>query len=290
LRFYRQEPRGNVDGSAFIPVGTQVQNIRDDGFYAITTEYKEIPPNQPYADVEARLNRRGKLSPNTSIQDFTYMPNIITYVVGVEGIEVLDPGRDQETLSEAVIRARRQMQKATGIMNDDHYYTTALDLGAEKAFVMPGIVKEDDIGRYADLTTVIVHPPNLADFIEDQMIPLKLSGSRVDVQGAVILPLDGSIDCSIDPAATNQQVLNKAVAAISEEINPPAGNWGDRTFAENLAGTLVRRSPEIYGIPSMNLYHAETGESLESLQKRVRPWHLFKLVDSVTFNWLRGND
>jgi hypothetical protein len=290
LRFYRQEPRGTIEGSAFIPVGTQVQHFRDETMYAITTEYKEIFPNQSYVDIEARLNRRGKLSPNTSAQDFTYMPNDITYVIGVEGIEVIDPGREQETLSEVVVRARRQMQVPTGIMNDSHYYFTALNLGADKAMVLPGIVREDDIGKYADLTTVIVYPPNLANFIKDQMIPLKLSGSRIDVQGAEVFPLEGSIDCSIDPAATNQQVLNKVVPAITEEINPPAGNWGDRNFMENLAGTLVRRSPEIYGIPSMNLYHAQTGETLESLEKRVKPWHLFKLMDSVVFNWLRGNE
>jgi len=288
LRFYRQEPGVlNYEGNAFVPAGTKVENLKA-GMTAITTEYREIPPTPPYyVDVPARLDKRGRLRSDVSITDFNYITNPIIYISRVEGIDILDPGRDAETLGEAVIRARQQMQMPVGLVTDNHYYLQALNLGAKKVLVLPGIQKQDNVGRYADLVTVIVHPPEVATYIQDKMIPLKLSGTRVAVHGADVVRLEGSIDASIDPRASTSTVLNTAVGAIREYIDPPAGDWGDRSFGANLAGALIRESPEIYGIPKMDLY-SEAGVPLEELERIIQPWQLFSLKDTVRFNWLRG--
>jgi hypothetical protein len=287
ITFYRSS--GEYDygtQAAIIPVGTKVFSNREADLHCVTTQYAEIPSSQSSVVVPARLNRRGKISPNISAGEFVWLQDLLNYVDRAQGTTIVYPGRDAETLSQAVLRARQQLQMPTGITTDRHYYLTALWSGAQKARVLPGI-EYTNPGYDADMISIVVYPPDVSDYVQEVMVDRKLSGTRVGVYKSEIIPLNGTIDTRIVSSISASQVLTEAASVVVNQINPPYGSWGDRTFSSSLASALVQGSGNIYGIDNMNLFHAETGQPLAELEAEIKLGALFKLNDSVTFNWIR---
>ncbi|QLE46378.1 hypothetical protein FD723_39905 (plasmid) [Nostoc sp. C052] len=267
-----------------IPLGTEVGNDRLEDVYAITTATVEINGEDLSVSVPARLNIQGKLDIDINPGDFTVLPRMLSFVESVSNTTVLYAGRDQEKLSEAMLRARQQMQIGLRCVTARDYYVTALNLGAEKVNIIPGVYYPSG-DYYTDLITIAVYPPEIAPFIKSTLLERTMVGTRLDVIAAEIVPIDGIIDVRIIPALSNLQAFEIAATAIQSLVNPPFGNWGDRNFAATVATALENQPESIYAVPSLKLKHANTDQNLSEIT--IQPWQLCEIQESVEFVWHR---
>jgi hypothetical protein len=251
---------------------------------AYTVAELEIGGEKTEGVVAARLNQEGRLGIEIPGNEFIYPPPLLSFVGSVTNSRILYAGRDRETLPEAMLRARQQLQMGQRCVTGRDYYRTALNLGAEKVNVVPGI-QYGDGGYYSDLVTLAVYPGNISTYIESELLTRVMIGTRLDVRSAEIIPIDGTIDVRIVPNLSNDQAFDIAATAIQQNVNPPYGTWGDKEFNATVATALENEPSSIYAVPKIELKHAVSGEALEDID--IQPWHLLEIQGTVIFNWLR---
>lgn len=317
LVFERETTAARGGIPAFVPVATEVQSLRDPNLIAITTEDLTITGADAVGIVPARLNQFGSI-PNLRVGEFSSLPRSLSNISSVANDgTVVSSGGDAETLVQAMLRAREGIRTGNlGQYTREGYFDPeantflgrcvtprdflyyALRLGASKATVLPGTLYELD-GYFSDLTTVVVYPTDAATALKTPLNALSLAEQRIDVRGAVIIPIDGIITMRVVPRLNDYEVRQMAASAIAatydttqaaagtntpQGINPPAGTWGDTNFASSVA-TVLEDVDGIYAVPNLQLKHAETGVVLEELD--IKPWHLLEIQDSIVFNILR---
>ena len=194
-----------------------------------------------------------------------------------------------------MLRARLEFQRGKRTVSRSDYYQELLDIGCQKVNVVsPGFMK-DRPGRFPELVTVLVHPPEMMQIVEQYLIEGQpgsngktiSAGKLLQVIPSEIIPIDGSLECKIIEGLSNNQAYDIAATAIANNINPPYGKWGDKNLPVSIANALERSQVSIYSVPleSIKLKHAETGVPFESLD--VKPWNLFSIQNTLQFNWSR---
>lgn len=267
-----------------IPLGTEVGSDRLDDVYATTTATVEINSEDLSVSVPARLNIKGRLDVDINPGDFTVLPRMLSFIESVANTTVLYAGRDQEKLSEAMLRARQQVQIGLRCVTARDYYVSVLNLGAEKVNIIPGIYYPSG-DYYTDLITIAVYPGEIVPFIKNALLERTMVGTRLDVIAAEIVPINGTIDVRVIPALSNLQAFEIAATAIQNLANPPFGTWGDRNFTATIATCLENQPESIYAVPSLKLKHADTGQDLTEIT--IQPWQLCEIQESVEFIWHR---
>lgn len=270
--------------TARVPLGTEVGSVKESGLILRTTSTLEISGLEQYGEVGARLNRIGRLRDSIDPGEFRILPSYLSYITNVYNNQVLHEGRDPESLSEAMLRARLQLQRSMRVVTPRDYHTASIELGAQKVNVIEEI-QHGAPGFYGDLATVVVYPESVTPYVEQVLLDQRMLGTRLDVRSAEIIPIDGEIDIRIVPYLSNTEAFNVAAQAIRDNVNPPNGNWGDRAFSATIATALENQSDSIYAVPRLALKHAVTGEPLEELE--IMPWHLLEVRQSIQLNWLR---
>jgi hypothetical protein len=284
LKFTRTQDAIDSGISARIPLGTPVGSRSYSGIVAYTTADLEITGASSEGTIPARLNQPGRLGIEVPDNEFIVLPPLLLFVGSATNSRILYQGRDRETLPEAMLRARQQLQMGQRCVTGRDYYRTALNLGAEKANVIPGI-QYGDGGYYSDLVTVAVYPSTVATYIETELLSRVMMGTRLDVRGAEIIPIDGTINVRIVPSLSNQEAFDIAATAIQQNVNPPYGKWGDKQFNATVATALENQPASIYAVPKVELKHAVTGDPLEDID--IQPWNLLEVQNTIIFNWLR---
>lgn len=284
LEFTRTEDAIASGISARIPLGTMIGSRSYSGLVAYTTADLEIGGADVSGTISARLSEPGRLGLEIPDNEFIILPQLLSFVGSVSNTRIIYQGRDPETLPDAMLRARQQLQMGQRCVTGRDYYRTALNLGAEKVNVVPG-TQYGDGGYYSDLVTLAVYPGAISDYIETELLSRVMLGTRLDVRPAEILPIDGTIDVRIVPSLSNQQAFDVAATAIQQNVNPPYGKWEDKTFNATVATALENEPSSIYAVPKLKLKHAVTGEALEDLD--IQPWNLLEIQNTIIFNWLR---
>ncbi len=279
-----------------IPLGTEIRSSVDRSLYAVTMTDYTISVDEISKVIPARLNRLGKISDRIRVGEFTQMPYFLSFIQSVTNDgSVAYVGSDAETLPEAMLRARLEFQRGKRTVSRSDYYQELLDIGCQKVNVVsPGFMK-DRPGRFPELVTVLVHPPEMMQIVEQYLIegqpgsngkPIS-AGKLLQVIPSEIIPIDGSLECKIIEGLSNNQAYDIAATAIANNINPPYGKWGDKNLPVSIANALERSQVSIYSVPleSIKLKHAETGVPFESLD--VKPWNLFSIQNTLQFTWSR---
>lgn len=270
---------------AKIPLGTEIRSNLNPDLVATTLYDLTIDADSITGAVPARLNQPGRISPEIRPGEFSIMPELLNWIDSVSNdAQVLYEGSEEETLPEAMLRARQEFQTGWRLDTGRDYFRTALSLGAKKVAVLPRIKKGSNI-EYSNLITVVVYPGNMASLVQDALLERIPLGFNLDVVAPDIIPIDGEIDVRIVPTLSNDQAFNIAAAAIQENVNPPFGVWGDLAFSATLATALENQPKSIYAVPGMRLKHADTGVEIGKLD--IKPWTLFEVQQSVVFNWFR---
>jgi hypothetical protein len=284
LRFSRSYDAFVSNIPVIIPLGTEVGSHRAGNLIASTTSTIEISGEDREVSVPARLNIKGKLPYDISTNEFTILPQMLSFVDSVASTTVLYQGRDEEDLASAMLRTRQQLQVGLRCTTARDYYVTALNLGAQKVNVIPGVSFPYG-DYYSDLISVVVYPGEISSFISSTLLDRTMIGTRLDVIPAEIIPIDGTIDARIVPGISNSQAFEIAASAIQDNVNPPYGKWADVNFAVMVATALENQPASIYAVPKTNLKHAVTNQPLAEI--KPMPWQLFEIQASVEFNWLR---
>lgn len=298
LRFFRSPDAIANRIPVEIPIATEVRSRLDGSLGAYTLYPETIDGDREFVDVPARLNQLG-IIPQIRPGEFSEIYRSLPFIESVADVGTIYEGREQQTLSEAVLQAREGIRtgnlgrffkngvfdpkdpefKGRCVVNDDYeFYTKAL--GATKVNVLSG-VQIGASGTFHDLVTIAVYPTNLSFLLQDPLTALSMVGVRVSVVGADIIPVVGIVDLRVVPDLTNFQVRNLAAEAIASSINPPFGIWGDRAFESTLA-TALEQVRGIYAVPSMKLFHADTGEAID--YTTLKPWQLLEIQEGLTFN------
>lgn len=294
-----------------IPLGTVVRSKNDPDLSVVTTRYVSASGQEKTLIVPARLNRVGAM-PSMPKGEFSVLPRNLSFIASVEndGI-VISPGREPETLPQAMLRIREGIRTGNlgriaenGEFNpqspkfygrcvtarDFEYY--GLTLGASK-------VKMISPGSDAWVPTVVLYPPEISPQLKPILTSMSLEGALLNIRPAEVIPIDGTITVRVVPSLTDAQVRQLAAIAISPKydqtkallgdnvpigLNPPAGIWGDRNFESNLA-TVLENVDGIIAVPNLSLKHSVTGQPLATIE--VKPWHLFEIQSTIAFETKR---
>lgn len=298
---------------AEVPLLTEIRSRYSPGLSAITSQTLRFSGDAQTLSVPARLSRQG--SANLRPAEFVEMPRSLSFIESVTNDGTfLSPGRDRETLVETMLRAREGIRSGSlGRFSENGFFDPeadtflgrcvtprdfayyALRLGAQKVNVLSGVQYQVP-GQFNDLTTVIVYPASTSTLIFPVLTAMSLAERRIDVRGAEVIPLNGTIALRVVPRLTDFEVRQLAANAIAPDfdatkplsgnntvigLNPPAGLWGDLRFARTIA-TVLENIDGVYAVPSVRLKHAQTDVPLEDLD--IQPWNLLEVQSSIVLD------
>lgn len=288
--------KSNIDVT--IPIGTEIRNSDNPELSARTTQSITISGSDLSARVAARVDTLGS-DLNTAIGSYTQFVSKVAFLESCRDIKYIEAGADPSTLAEAIGIARSGIRTGNlGRLTDKgfidlegnaflgrcvtlrDYIFYAGRLGAKKANAFSGQAFGAS-GYYGDLITVPIYPPALAPAIGADLLKIADASARVDVIGAVVIPIDGIINIKIAQNFSKQAAIDLITTAIVDEINPPFGTWGDRDLVGSIV-TAIERIQGVYAVPSIFLKNAQSGIPLIGLE--IQPWHLFEIQDTIQFN------
>lgn len=291
---FRRAPEALQAGiPAIIPLNLEVRSQYDPTLSAYTTLATSMEGTAAadeteqegihFVNVPCRLNRIGVL-PNLRLREFTVLPRSLPFVSeAFNDGRIINPGRDAETLVEAVLRAREDFRTGLRCVTARDYEVAAKLVGAQKVRVMVGVNPGVE-GYFGSLTSVVVYPPDITPAVDAILEERVLKNRQLLTIPAEIIPVDGVIKPRVVPNLSNLEVFNLVATAIATEVNPPHGNWGDANFSQTVA-IACERQTGIFGVPEINLRHATTGESLESLV--IQSWQLLEIQNTLQVEPLR---
>lgn len=259
--------------TSIIPAGMEVRSSVDPSLAAIVLEDRVIDAPETTTTIACRLNRTGAIE-SVRPGEFSLVPQLSTGLAGAynDGT-ILVAGRNEETLPEAMLRARLQFQRGMRCVTAIDFYNLAIELGAQQVNVLPGIVP-GVAGNYGDLVSVIVWPPNLTTAVDAGMRPQIVAGQRFAAYPAETVPIAGRIEVRGVTTMSNQEARDLAATAIVQQVNPPFGNWGDQRFDKTVS-TAIENERGVYAVPVCELVHAETGQPLSEMT--IQPWQLLEI-------------
>lgn len=291
---FRRAPEAIAAGiPAIIPLNLEVRSQYDPELSCYTTvaaslEGAASPQDAEqegvhFVNVPCRLNRIGPL-PNVRLREFSVLPRSLAFVSEAfnNGI-IINPGRDPETLVEAVLRARENFKTGLRCVTARDYAFAAKLVGAQKTNVMVGLNPGVE-GYFGSLTSVVVYPPEITAAVEGILKERVLANRQIRAIAAEVIPIDGTVRPRVVPNLSNLEVFNLVATAIATEVNPPAGKWGDRNFEQTVA-IACERQAGIFGVPEISLKHGITGEPLAALD--VQPWQLLEIQSTLLVDPIR---
>lgn len=252
-----------------IPLGVEVSSRIDPALKAIAIRDAKIQGATRSITVPARLNVLGRL-PQIVAGEFTIAPNLLAIDSVTNDGSIVSEGAEQETIVEAMGRGRSEVRRGAARVSARDYYDAAIAAGATKATIYPD--------PYSAGFVIGVYPDVATDAVKSALVDTGSLDDPLDVRAATIIPIDGRIECLMDAALTQTQKFNAIASAISDSLNPPNGKWGDREYQTSLIAAL-KNVRGLYGIPSISLKHAETGQPLEAIA--VGPLDLFEIQSSI---------
>lgn len=270
LEFIRSPSSSSIYPVIVIPAGTKVFSRFENGLMAITLTDLQMTGDR--IQVVARLGTPGK-NVNVRADEFSGASSI-TGVQSVVGVEMLSYGSNIEGMEDAVLRARLNTQLQNRAVVPRDWYQTCLDLGCQKANVLPGVDPSNE-GYFADHTLVVVYPGNLTVLVDQTLS--QLTGSRKSVIAPDIINITGSITVRATPDLTESQAIAQCNVALTTSINPPYGTWGDFNLEISIA-TALERTVGIFAMKSAELFNGDV--ALADLD--IKPWQLF----NVTPEWV----
>ena len=297
VRFTRSADSRALNYEVQIDGGLEIRHTLDPRYSLYTIYSDKIPVTEDYVDIPARMNVIGTL-PDVQYGYFSVPTRPISFLESAQDIGIVSEGREAETLSQAVLRAREGIRSGSlarftekGLADfeadsflgrcvnarDFEYY--AYRLGATSVNIIPGVQYGAE-GTFGDLVSIAVYPSGIALIAQAPLEQIAVIGTRVSVIGAEIIPIVGKIHVRAIPDLTDAQVRDIAANAIVSQINPPYGVWGDGNFKASLA-TALEKTYGIYAVPRVELFHKDTGEPIEQL--KVRPWNLFEIQEEIVF-------
>lgn len=291
---FRRAPESLLVGiPAIIPLNLEVRSRYDPTLSVYTTLSASMEGTAGVDEVEregvhfvsvpCRVSQIGAL-PNIRLREFTVLPRSLPFVSeSFNDGRIVNPGRNAETLVEAVLRSREDFRTGLRCVTARDYEFAANLVGAQKVRVMVG-VSPGTAGYFGSLTSVVVYPPDITPSVDAILAERVLASRQISTLPADIIPIDGVIKPRVVPNLSNLEVFNLVATAIATEVNPPYGNWGDSNFAQTVA-IACERQVGIFGVPEINLRHAITGAPLESLD--IQPWQLLEIQSTLQVEPLR---
>jgi hypothetical protein len=283
LTFRRSEYALEQTFQVEIPAGTEVRSNRDPSLSAITLFSTSFEAGKQELSIPARLNRLGvfQVKPN----EFVNFPQMVSFVDSVTNSgDVVSLGRNAETLPEAMLRARDETKIQRRLVTARDYDFWAKRLGADKVNVVPKL-QPDTEGTFNDVVTVAIYPAAKTDLIRAEMLQMKMADTRMVVTPARLILLTGTVTVKAVATMTDADAKQKIAEAIAQNINPPAGFWGDTNFVDTLITTL-EKIVGIYAVPSVQLFAIATQENgltteVPLSDVSVYPWHLMEIQNSL---------
>lgn len=282
--FYRSPEAIRSQIPVSIPFGTQVISSLDNGLAAFTIYDVEITGDAETIEVPARLNRIGAI-PNIRPREFSIIPKLLSFISKAENDgKIISEGRNNETLSEAMLRAREQLKTGQRCVTARDYYFWAKDLLRQlgvtnsKVNVVPRVAYGAP-GVYNDLVTIVVYPAAAAAAIAQKLTnDFSMGDERIAVIGAEIIAIEGVIEVRALPNLEAGTVRDLCAVAIASKVNPPFGVWGDQQFPISIAKAL-EQIEGVYAAPKIELVEVNSGVPLAQLD--IRPWHLLEIQQSI---------
>lgn len=301
MRFWRSQEAIDRNISVTIPGGLEIGSKKDPELSVFTYYGGTIEGTDEYVDIPARLNVDGIIPATVADYDFQNPSSSLPFVSVVENTSIISRGRNAETLYDAVLRTRGGIRTGNlgkffenGLLDlsgdtylgrcvgarDYLYY--AKQLGAEKAAVLPGF-QQGAKGYFSDLVTIAVYPDTVVSIIKNLMLGLIRVNDRIDVIPPDIIPLSGTIKIKANPTFTTAQCRDLAIAAITENINPPNGVWGDKNIDTSIIQALQSVNG-FFAVPSVSLIDIRSGDNVTETE--INPWSLFEVRDTIQFEFI----
>ena len=235
-----------------------------------------------------RLDRLGKLNIAIRDNEFSLLPlGLSRDFESVTNKQIISVGRDDETVSQTIERSRSLISRpGNRAVTARDYQEIALNQGgATAATVLPryAISPVDRSVTYpSDVISVVVYPETAVESVRAALLPVIGVGTRLQVEAARVVPIDGRFEIGIDPNLSETEAFSRVATAIVDYINPPNGIWGDRGFLPNLAAA-IERVQGVYSVTPLLLKHAETDVKFGNLT--ILPHDLLEIQDSMIFDW-----
>lgn len=298
LRFKRDQASITKGLPSTIPLGLEIKSKIHQDLSVITIESKTVTDiTTTEIEVMARFNKEGTaMLSQVQVGEFSQLPDLVGIDSGYNDGTIVYQGRNRESLTDACLRGRREIQLGGGrCVTASDFYTVAVSNGASKATVLPNIQK-GVTGYFGSLTSVIVWPSDSSRLLKTIYESRKLIGTYISVEGADIVKLSGVIDISVNLDVSVTSIVIDAKNAIADQINPPAGLWGNRAIIGSIATTL-ERVLGIYAVPNLELVVEDyigygnyaipdwKGKLLSSINPNdILPWMLFDVnLNNIQF-------
>jgi len=299
---FQRHPAAVTSGlMTFVPQGTVVSSNLNADLWAITTGDVRVTDNTSLQiNVPARLNKPGAL-PNIRNHEFTKLGKSIS---GIDKVfndgSIIDQGAAEESLVDAMMRAREGIRTGSlgrtlieGEINPTNptfngrcvtprdFYFWAMQMGAGKV----NVLKRDTFSHgLAASSAVVIYPEDSVAAIKPKLLEMTLDEAQVNVMGAELIPLTGTITVRVNTNITDGQARNLVAIAVSQQVNPPYGVWGDTNFDGTLS-TALENTDGIYAVPLVDLHHEETELPLAEIVPTER--QLFEIQNSVVIKAVR---
>ena len=298
LRFKRDTASITRGLPSIIPLGLEIPSSIHRGLSVITIESKTVTDTTTTEiEIMARFNQEGTaMLSSIQVGEFSRLPDLVGIDSGLNDGTVVYEGRNRETLVDACLRGRREIQLGGGrCVTASDFYTVAISNGASKATVLPNVQK-GVTGYFGSLVSVVIWPSASYRLLQTIYESRKLIGTYVSVEGADVVTLSGTIEIAVSLDVSATAIVSTARTELADKINPPAGLWGNRAIASSIATTL-EQVQGIYAVPSMELIVENytgvgdykipnwKGKLLSTINpNEILPWMLFEVnLDTIQF-------
>lgn len=276
-----------------VPIGTIFRSQIDTGYVAIRDSLLFKDTEGVLKTATARYSEIGALQRSLREREFSSIPPNLPYLEEVRVLSVSQQGKQSESLSELMYRARTYIRRpGDRVVTARDYIDKVIELGATKATILPRLRLNSDLSEsyYDDVITVIVYPSTLVDAIQLELESLVPLGTRLDARSPKIYLMEGNITLSIASNSTQELAFNLAATAIQNEINPPNGEWGEQRLDTKIISAIRKnalnpttRETVIFDVSEIVLTEVGTGIKYEDLS--INPWCLFEIQSSITFQY-----
>jgi len=276
-----------------IPSGTLFRSRINPNSFIVTRDIADFYQGDVATKIITARYSNYTLLDNITENEFSVIPQNLTYLNTVKVTSLLSQGKAEESLSDLMFRARERIRKpGNRAVTARDYRDLALESGATKVALFPrlrlDVVNNDSF--YDDLISLAVYPSSAVSTVNSALSASVPYGTRLSIVSAPVILLEGSITLVV----SSQYPLNTAYAlaaeAIVSSINPPNGKWGTKTLVYEIIDAIKRngldpntRKTIVFDVVDIRLTQVGTAIAYEVLD--IQPWHLFEIQNSIVFNY-----